>query len=393
MEAKRERRLLLGLVCVCFCMRSPMSPVGPLTPQIQQSLGLSAALAGLMTTIPLLIFALVSPSAGGLLRRADDRRLTPACLLLLIGGLLLRSYAGLAGLLAGTVLLGLGVGVLNVSIPVFIRSNFPARIGLSMGVYTMAMTLMSALSAGFCVPLSAALGGWRNALAFFIVFPALAIPVWLLCSRRGVSRERQAERVSLSQTARSWKSWCIALFMALQSGLFFCMIAWLPSALLASGARAESAGLLVLMMQLVSLITNFLMPVLLQRFPGKRRRLAMLCGLVYMLGFLPFVFGPLPVWLRVASVVLLGLGSGLSLSFALTMIALSGCSRAQTAGLSAFAQGAGYLLAAPMPVVLGLLLDNTDGFRLPMLILALLCIPMACAGARAAHDSSSFIKN
>ena len=339
-----------------------MSPVGPLVSQIKGSLGLSASFAGLLTTIPMLIFAIVSPAAGKLLNYISERALIPVCLSLAFLGILIRSYLGVSGLLIGTTLLGLGIGILNVLIPVFIRTNFPQKIGIVMGAYTTSMTLLSALSAGFCVVLSAALSGWSNALAVFAVFPVLALPVWLIESRHSYTERIHTQSVSLKETAKQGKNWCAALFMGLQSALFFCMIAWLPSMMIERGADASNIGYLVLLMQLTSLITSFLMPILMQRFPTRRGLLAVFCGIVYAAGFTILLCGSLPAWLRVCSVVLLGLGSGLSLGFALTLITILGKTQQETAGLSAFAQGVGYLFAAPMPVLLGAGYDCSGGF-------------------------------
>ncbi len=383
---KKEIALIAGLVLVCFCMRSPMGPVGPLTAQIKASLGLSAGFAGLLTTIPLLLFGVVAPFAGKLLNRIDGKVLVPVCLGLSFSGILLRSYAGVVGLLAGTGLIGLGIGILNVAIPVFVRLNFPQKIGVVMGVYTTSMTLLSALSAGFGIPLSGALGGWGNALAAFAVLPAVAAPAWLLAAQRSPVPDRKGRSASLREAAKDVTNLCVALFMAFQSALFFCMMAWLPSVLLERGAAKADAGLLVLLMQLVSLITNFLMPVLMQRFPRRRSRLALLCGVTYAAGFALLLRPSVPGWERILSVVLLGLASGLCLSFALTLIALRGRDQRETAGISAYAQCVGYLLAAPAPALLGSLYDATGSFSLPVAALIVLCVPTALAGVGAARS-------
>lgn len=385
--------MLPGLVLVCFCMRSPMSPIGPLVSQIKSSLGLSASFAGLLTTIPMLIFAIVSPAAGKLLGKISERALVPICLSLAFFGILIRSYLGVLGLIVGTALLGLGIGVLNVLIPVFIRTNFPQKIGIVMGAYTTSMTLLSALSAGFCVMLSAALSGWNNALAVFAIFPVLALPVWLIESKYSCTERMHTEKMSLKETAKQGKNWYAALFMALQSALFFCMIAWLPSMMIERGADASNIGYLILLMQLTSLITNFLMPILMQRFPTKRGLLAVFCGIVYAAGFTMLLCGSLPAWLRVCSVILLGLGSGLSLGFALTLITILGKTQQETAGLSAFAQGAGYLFAAPAPVLLGAVYDYSGGFYLPTIILLIMCVPLAIVGQRAVSVKGHILDN
>lgn len=360
-----------------------MSAIGPLILQISASLELSAAFSGLLTTLPLLLFALVSPLAGKLSPRASDRLLVPYCLLFSLVGALLRAYAGVIGLIGGTVLLGLGIGVLNVYMPVFVRAVFPTQTGLAMGVYTMSMTLLSALAAGFCVPLAESLHGWRHALASFAILPLLAIPVWCATTPREQSHAAQIDAAPLRETGRSWTNWCVAIFMSLQSALFFSMIAWLPSMLGEQGVHAGDAGRLVLVMQLVSLTSNLLMPILMQRYPKRRAAFAFACGALYACGFALLLMPNPSSALIVTCIVLLGLGSGASLSFALTLIAIVGASRRETVGLSAFAQSVGYLLAAPMPALLGSLFDALGSFRMPVLVLLLLCVPMALCGRRA----------
>lgn len=389
MKNKKQIALITGLVLVCFCMRSPMGPVGPLTSQIKTSLGLSAGFAGLLTTIPLLLFGAVAPFAGKLLHKIDGRALVPACLGLSCSGMLLRSYAGVGGLLIGTGLIGLGIGILNVAIPVWIRLNFPQKIGVVMGVYTTSMTLLSALSAGFAVPFSGALDGWGNALAAFAALPVIAAPAWLFAARHGAAPNAQGRSASLREAAKGVTNLCIALFMAFQSALFFCAMAWLPSVLIERGAAKADAGLLVLLMQLVSLITNFLMPILMQRFPNRRGRLALLCGVTYAAGFLILLQPAVPAWARVLSVVLLGLASGLCLSFALTMIAVRGRDQRETAGISAYAQCVGYLVAAPAPALLGSLYDATGSFLLPVIALVVLCVPLVLSGVGATADRAA----
>ncbi len=389
LKSKKGIALLTGLVLVCFSMRSPMSPVGPLVSQIKTSLNLSAGFAGLLTTIPLLLFGVVSPFAGKLLNKFSDKALVPACLGLSFAGILMRSYLGIAGLLLGTGMIGLGIGILNVTIPVFIRGNFQEKIGVVMGVYSMSMVLLSALSSGFCVPLSDAMGGWGNALSAFAVFPVLAIPAWLLAARQGFAKRQQAQSVSLREIAKSKVNWYIALFMAFQSAVFFCLLAWLPSALLERGAAKADTGFLMLLMQLVSLSTNFLMPVLMQKFPQKKSLLALLCGVIYAAGFLVLLQAATLLWARVLGVILLGLASGLSFSFALTLITMKGNDQKETAGISAFSHCIGYLLAAPAPALLGSLYDASGSFFLPMLALILVCVPMVLSGIGASDRNNS----
>lgn len=297
---------------------------------------------------------------------------------------MLRSYCGFAGLIGGTALLGLGIGILNVSIPVWIRTTFQDSIGPVMGVYSTAMTALSALAAGVCVTLSARLSGWANAMAVFAVFPMIALPVWLFGSSLRNSMAAPASPVSFSAIAARYANWCVALFMGLQSALFFALIAWLPSMLTEHGLSAASGGLMVLLFQLVSLITNFLTPVAYQRFPEHRKRLAAFCAALYAAGFLMLLLPGSSEGGLVLGVVFMGLASGASLSFALTVIAVKGSNKEEAAALSAFSQCIGYLIAAPAPLLLGALFDAAGSFLLPVTLLLALCVPLWLFGRQAA---------
>ena len=86
---------------------------------------------------------------------------------------------------------------------------------------------------------------------------------------------------------------------------------------------------------------------------------------------------------------MLGLASGLCLSFALTLIAVRGRDRRETAGISAYAQCVGYLLAAPAPALLGALYDATGSFSFPVAALIVLCVPTVLAGVGAAAERAA----
>lgn len=61
--------MMLSIILVAFCLRIIITGVGPLLPEITESLGLSGSASGLLTTLPLIAFAVVSPLTGGIGRR------------------------------------------------------------------------------------------------------------------------------------------------------------------------------------------------------------------------------------------------------------------------------------------------------------------------------------
>ena len=177
-EVGSLRRTVFGLMLVCFCMRSPMSTVGPLVAQMKETLHLSSSFSGMLTTIPLFIFGLTALVSGRFLHKLQVRTWFLLDTALILAGILGRSYLGVPGLLAGTACLGLGIGILNVLTPVWIRQDWAAHLGPVMGAYSASMNAMSGVAAGTAVILSALLGGWQNAMALFALFPAAAILFW-----------------------------------------------------------------------------------------------------------------------------------------------------------------------------------------------------------------------
>lgn len=172
--------IILGIVLIAMIMRSPLTSVGPLIGSIRESLELSNATAGLLTTLPLLAFALLSPFAPFLARRLGVERTLLYALILLMVGIAIRSLAATASLFAGTALIGLAIAVCNVLIPSLVKRNFAHQVGLMTGVYSVSMNLSGAIASGVSVPVARDLGfGWNGALGIWGVLVLLAALFWL----------------------------------------------------------------------------------------------------------------------------------------------------------------------------------------------------------------------
>jgi len=77
---------VLGIVCISFTMRSPITSVGPIVEILRDNLHISNVIAGFITTIPLLAFAVVSPIVPKVSRRIGiERTLFIAMFILAIG--------------------------------------------------------------------------------------------------------------------------------------------------------------------------------------------------------------------------------------------------------------------------------------------------------------------
>src|SRR5882757_5311945 len=109
--------LLSGIVLMAVTLRAPITGVGPLLDTIRHDTGMSGAVAGVLTTLPVLAFAAASPVAPALARRIGIERSLFLALLGLLAGVALRSIPALPALFGGTVLLGAGIALANVLLP------------------------------------------------------------------------------------------------------------------------------------------------------------------------------------------------------------------------------------------------------------------------------------
>lgn len=130
MDSKYDRWLLvLGIIFIAAALRAPFTSVGPLIQLIQDDLGLSNTLAGAITTLPLLAFAILSPFAPKLARRFGLANVLLVAMVMLAMGILIRSGSGAGLLFTGTAILGLSIAVCNVLLPGLIKGSFLTKSG------------------------------------------------------------------------------------------------------------------------------------------------------------------------------------------------------------------------------------------------------------------------
>lgn len=371
---------LIALLLVAANLRPVLTGVGPLLPQIQQQLTLSATAAGLLTSLPLVMFAVAAPLAG-FARRHGAERLMLGALLALGAGTALRSAGGTPILFAGTVLLASGIAVANVLMPTLVKQHFPHRITTVTTAYATVMGSAAGLASGISVPLATILpGGWRGSMACWAGLTFITILLWL-----GHLRPASPPTPPTPESARRplWReplAWQVTAFMGLQSTLFYTVVTWFPVLLSEeAGLSQHGAGWLLTLYQLVGIVAGLAIPVLIRRQPDQRH-LALAISLFAVTGVLGMLLAPRWALLWMG---LMGMSSGPSLILALTFVALR-ARNAQVAGaLSLMAQGLGYLIAAFGPVIFGLLRDVTGGWTTAMGVLVLVGIAQGIFGYQA----------
>ncbi|MFJ6827961.1 CynX/NimT family MFS transporter [Pseudomonas sp. NPDC090964] len=373
---QRPWLLLLGLILVALNLRPALSSMAPLLSDVSASLGLSAAKAGLLTTLPVLCLGLFAPLAPILARRFGAERVVLGILLMLATGIVLRSSFGETGLFVGSLIAGASIGIIGVLLPGIVKRDFARQAGAMTGVYTMALCLGAALAAGATVPLSHYFGDrWSIGLGFWMVPAVVAALFWLPQTGQKHGAHQAAYRVrGLLADPLAWQ---VTLYMGLQSSLAYIVFGWLPSILIGRGPSATEAGLVLSGSVLVQLASSLAAPWLATR--GKDQRLAIVVVMLLTLGGLfGCLYAPLDgLW---GWAILLGLGQGGTFSLALTLIVLRSRDAHVAANLSGMAQGIGYTLASLGPLAVGLVHDWTGGWTAVGWIFAVLGLGATIAG-------------
>lgn len=375
--------LALGaVVLVALSLRGPVSSVGPLLEELRTDLGLGGAAVALLPTLPLLCFGLLSPLAPALSGRLGLHRAVLAGSALLVVGIALRG-AGTAGLFSGTLLIGAGIAICNVLLPAVVKADFSSRLALATALTTSSMAVSASVGAGLAQPLREATGGALSSLAWWLPPAAAGLVAWAVFTRTHSGVVGPPGTTRVVPLLRDRVALAVTVFFGLQSLAFYTLLAWLPSILRDAGVGAGEAGGMLAVAALLGAPVSFLVPRLAVRRSSQELWVLVVAApsALGLLGLLTVPAAAPWVWS-----VLLGLGTGAAFPLALTIVLLRSRDSQQAARLSGAAQGAGYVLAASGPFVIGLLHDSTGSWTPSLLLMLALLATQVATGLLAAKD-------
>jgi MFS transporter, CP family, cyanate transporter len=394
---------VVGVLALGFNLRTAITSLPAVFPELQSSLGLSSATISILAATPVICFGVVSGFAALLARRAGEERVLQVAIIALTIGLVARGVAPRALLFPGTILSSGAIAVMNVLLSSLIKRRWPERAGFLIGMYITALSAGAIVASVASVPLWQDTGGSVALTLGWLAAPAaLAAVLWLpqarSRSRPGSSRTNSANsirpitpegdaplapvRTARVAVYRHALTWHVTLFMGLQSLLYYAALSWLPTMLRDRGESAAGAGDLLALMGVGNLAVSMFIPMAAQRM---RSQVTLVVPTVIAVaaGLAALLYAPLGG--AVAWALLLGAGQNAALALAIFFTAARAPHAAAAASLSSFAQAVGYLLASAGPLEVGLLHSATGSWTPPVMVLLALSVVLLVSGILAAR--------
>jgi len=378
--------LLVGILFIAVNLRPALSSIGPLIDMIRQDVGLSETLLGLLTTLPLIAFGVVSTITPLFTKRFGIGNTLLGSLILLAVGIIIRSIGGVFELYLGTIFLGIAIAFGNVLIPAMIKRNFPHKAGLVTSLYSGIMSLGAAFAAGLSVPLAMEMNlGWRGSLGVWAVLAVIAVIIWIPNLKR-INRTvpNRSFKEAMKKLSGSKLVWKLALYMGFQSFAFYVILAWLPAILMDRGYDASYAGWMLSLSQATGIIGAIFIPI----WAGSRKdqRLVIvslvILEVIALLGLLFPAIGFTEVWVG-----LIGMVLGGTFGLALLLIVLRSDDAETAAELSGIVQSIGYFIAATGPFIVGVIYDLTDAWHYALILLVVISFIKLTMGIGVGKDS------
>lgn len=385
----RRALVLAGLLLIALNLRPAIASISPVLEQIRTDLGLSYVTVSLLITLPTICMGIFALTAAPIARRIGQER-TVFWAVVLIG---LATVARIAGsyvtvLFATTILVGVGIALIQALLPTLVEKYFPSRVALVTGLYTASLISGAAIAAGATAPLERVFGSWPAALASWGVLGVVAAVVWgpVVRGRRPATtdesdREETVEG-KVNATQLPWRSrwaWVLALFYGGSAFLYFATLTWLAPFYQTLGWSEELSGFLLTVFTVAEIGGTLGVALLTDRSPDRRPALALTLG-ACALGFGAVAVIPLVspwIWVVVAGV---GIGGLFDLTLVLPIDYAP--TPEATGRVSSMVISIGYLLSALGPVVIGGLRDLSGGYRVPFLVLVGICIMMFVVSLR-----------
>lgn len=387
---KENWGIIIAIIFIASTLRAPLTSVGPVVSEITKVLQVSDSVAGSLITIPLLIFAIVSPLVSKVTAHLSVSRTILLSTLLLSVALIIRVIGDINIFLLGTVLLGIGIAFGNVLLPSFVKWYFPTQIGVATGIYSATMHFTAGIGGGLSFPLSTISPlSFRISLSVWFILAIIAIILWLPKAVHVFHLEKATKQQNRTTTHcnknvfKSKLSWMIAITMGFQSMIVYTVVAWVPSILMDRGIDPSTAGYLFMINQFAQVPMTFTFPIIADKLKDQRI-LVFIVSFLFLIGF-SLLFSHTFI-LLVIGVIISGLAMGACFSLCMTFFSIRARTSGGSVSLSGFGQSLGYFIGAMGPICVGFTYDASGGWQIGIISLIVMSLLFAVFGYFAAEN-------
>ncbi|BBV91671.1 MFS transporter [Enterobacter roggenkampii] len=362
---KRTSPLLFAVIAfiVGLNLRPILASVGPLFSVLQREAGLTATQFSLLTTLPVAMMGLAALCGPWLLARAGAVRGIMLGLFILLVACSLRGFStSLTGLMGTALLGGASIGTIQALMPALIKKAYTQTASTIMSLFSTGIMAGAAVAAASAEPLFSWLT-LKPALAMAGVLALLALMLWLPLVKQPQGEQTAHESVTLSSS----RTGLLLLFFGVGTGAYTLVLAWLPPLYIQAGWSARSSGYMLAWLTLTEVTAGFAVSALIGKFPDRRVPLITVL-LLLLAGLLCLVFSPGTT--PVLSTLLLGIGIGALFPLSLIVTFDHARTPAQAGKLLSKVQGGGYMIAALMPLVAGIVRDSSVSLTSAWLVMS-----------------------
>lgn len=381
-----------GFIAVALAavnLRPAIAAVGAVLDEMMRDLNAPGVISGIITALPGACFALFGVAAVPLARRWSLSGVLVAAMVLEVCGQAVRPLSSSAwAFVALTAPVLVGIAVVNVLLPAWVKAAGGRHTVLWMTVYTTVLGLGSAL--GPLSPLlfpgsQPAAGGsgdqvWRWAVGVWAIPAAIQLVMWAWVHLRTALPAAPAAAATAGTSMwRSPLAVAIMFFFGLQSMNAYVQMGWLPKMLIDASVAPGTAAACLAVIGLLGIVGGLFVPTLIARVPHTGV-LAIAFSCCTLAGYVGLILAPAAAPYLWAT--LLGIG-GFCFVTALALIPQRTTTPLITARLSGFVQPVGYLLAAGGPFLVGVVFNATGTWRPILIGLAVSAVVMGAVGWKA----------
>lgn len=351
-------------------LRLTVLAVPPVISMIQRDLNLSGTEIGLLSGIPVVVFAIVAAPGSIVIARIGVRGALVGGLSIAAGGTLLRAGVSNAWqLYLTTMLMSVGIAIMQPAMAAAVREWAPKRSAFGTAVYTNGLIMGEIIPVATMLPfvLPSFDGNWRPALGAWslpLIATAIAVAIFVPKSGANVAAKHVA---SWLPRWNSWLNWRIGLTLGSITSTYFCLNGFLPACLSGNG-RQELISAALTALNAGQVPASFLLLLTADKLQGKRWPYLMLGVLSSscVVGIMTSASGWTVFWAGLAG---FSLGAALVLALALAPLLCNNPNDVALTSAAAFAISYGFaMLVSLLSGVAWDLAGNVNAALIPILL-------------------------